>query len=99
MHFAVWTTNGAGTEPARLEHRDAFEAYLRNHPDHPGVTVRHAGPTLAEDGQSIIGALFVIEAPTLEAARALMADSPYGKAGIFADWHVRPWTWMTGGPA
>jgi len=42
--------------------------------------------------------LLVLEAPSLDAARAFLADSPYAEAGIFAHSHIRAWNWLTGRP-
>ena len=62
------------------------------------MTVRDGGPTLAEDGTSIVGLLLTVEAPSRGEAQAFMADSPYGKANLFADLQIRQWDWMTGHP-
>ena len=98
MYFAIFVTDKPGVGERRNELRDEFIAYLRHHPDHPDVVYHHGGPTLADDGATIVGLLNVIEAPSLEAARAFVAESPYAKAELFADVHVRPWDWMTGRP-
>ena len=98
MYFTVFVTHKPEAMERRNELFDEFAAYLRNHTDHPDVVVHHAGPTLADDGATVVGLLNVIEAPSLEAARAFVDDSPYAKAEIFADVHVRPWDWMTGRP-
>ena len=99
MYFAVFVTH----KPEMLETRTAlsgdFQAYLRNHPDHPDVVLHHGGPTLADDGETVFGLLNVIEAPSLEVAKAFVADSPYAKAEVFAETQVRAWDWMTGCPA
>ena len=71
---------------------------MRNHSDHPDVAVQHAGPTLADGGETIFGLLNVIEAPSLEAAEAIVADSPHTRAEVFADTQVREWNRMTGRP-
>ena len=98
MYVVAFVTHKPGRVEAGSETQDAFIDYLRNHPDHPDVVVHNAGPTLSDDSQSIVGLLLVAEAPSLEAAHAFLADSPYGKADIFADVQVRPWEWRTGRP-
>ena len=85
MYVVAFVTHKPGRVQAGSELQGAFIDYLRNHPGHPGVVVHNAGPTLAE-------------APSLEAARAFLADSPYGKADVFADTQFRPWDWRTGRP-
>ena len=98
MYFVVFATHREGTGQERLGLRDGFAAYLRDHANHPDVVVHHGGPTLGDDGDSVNGLLLAVEAPSLEAARAFVADSPYGQANLFAESHVRPWDWLTGRP-
>ena len=64
----------------------------------PTWTLLHGGTTLDDDGETVNGLLLVVEAPSLGAARAFVAESPYGRAGLLADADVRPWNWMTGRP-
>lgn len=52
--------------------------------------VRLAGPLLADDGERMIGSLFLIDAESLDAARALNASDPYTRAGLFANVTIRP---------
>ena len=100
MDFAVWSTNRAGMEELRRATVDAFGAYLRDHPDHPDVTVHMGGSGLDDDAETIIGLLLVLEAPSLDAARNFVADSPFGQANL-ADFQIRPftWRWRDGRPA
>ena len=98
MYFAVIGTDKPGVAQTRSELQNAFIAYLRDHPDHPDVTVHNGGPMLAEDGESIVGTLLTIEAPSREAARAFVMDSPYARADLLADVQVRQWDWRTGRP-
>lgn len=98
MYYAVFTTDRPGREALRIETREAHLAYIRNPDAHPGVTVKHGGPTLSDDGETMIGSLIIIEAPSLDVARAFAANDPYTKADLFAEAHVRPWKWATGRP-
>ena len=98
MYVAAFVTDKSGMVDLRSETREAFRAYLRSHAAHPGVVVHHGGPTLADDGESIVGLLLVLEAPSLDSARAFLDDSPYGKAGLFAECVLREWDWRTGRP-
>ena len=52
--------------------------------------VRLAGPMLSDDGERMLGSLFIIEADSLEAARALNARDPYLQAGLFGKVTIRP---------
>jgi len=98
MYCVVFTTHKPGRVQTGSEIQKAFADYLVNHPDHPAVFVHHGGPTLSEDLQAPVGTLLIVEAPSLEAARAFLADSPYGKAEVYAESHVRPLDWRTGQP-
>ena len=98
MYVVAFVTHKPGRVEAGSDIQDAFIDYLRNHPEHPGVVVHNAGPTLSDDSESIVGLLLIAEALSLEAAHAFLADSPYGKADIFADVQIRPWEWRTGRP-
>ena len=98
MYFAVIGTDKPGVAQTRSELQSSLIAYLRDHPDHPGVTVHNGGPMLAEDGESIVGMLWVIEAPSREAAQAFAMDSPFARAELLADLQVRQWDWRTGRP-
>ena len=98
MYFAAFYTHKPGKIQTDSEILAAFANYLRNHPEQPGVVVHNAGPTLADDSETIVGSLLIIEAPSLEAARRFMADSPYGNAGIFAETLIRPFDWRLGRP-
>ena len=98
MYFVVFATHREEMGQERHRLRDGFAAYLQDHANHPDVIVHHGGPTLGDDGESVNGLLLAVEAPSLEAARAFVADSPYGQAGLFAESHVRQWNWLTGRP-
>jgi len=98
MYCVSFVTHKPGRVQAGSDLQHAFIDYLRNHPEHPGVVVHNGGPTLSDDSETIVGLLLIVEAPSLEAARAFLADSPYGKADVFADVQVRPWEWRTGRP-
>jgi uncharacterized protein YciI len=45
------------------------------------------------------GALIIYEAPTAEAAEALLKADPFCKAGVFVTWKLRPWMTVFGNPA
>ena len=98
MYFAIFASDKPGMLQVRNEQRDAFSAYLHDHPDHPDVIFHHGGPTLDDDGETVVGLLLVIEAPSLETARAFLRDSPFAKADLFEEIEVRPWQWTTGRP-
>ena len=98
MYYVIFTTDKPGMEQTRIDVRDAHRAYLRDHPDHPGVEVINGGPTLSDDSETMIGSLMLLKGPSLAAVKAFAADDPYTKAELFTESHVRPWNWVTGRP-
>jgi hypothetical protein len=62
------------------------------------VRVRLGGPTLDEAGEEMRGTMLVIEADSIEAVRAFLADDPYCREGLFASMEIRPWRWGIGLP-
>ncbi len=61
-----------------------------------GDAVRMAGPLLAEDGETMIGSLFLVQADSLAAAKAISAEDPYSKAGVFGHVHIQETRWAIG---
>ncbi|MDE0060385.1 MAG: YciI family protein [Defluviicoccus sp.] len=98
MYYSVFATDKPGAAGVRNENTESFRAYLDNHPDHPNVVRHIGGRILGDDGETVMGLMIVIEAPSLEEARAFVADSPYGQANMFEDLRVQPWDWITGSP-
>ncbi len=56
--------------------------------------VKIAGPMLAEDGATPIGSVMVIEADSLEAAKAEYARDPYTAAGLWQSTSIRQFNWV-----
>lgn len=67
----------------RLANREAHLAYARGFADHLKV----AGPLLDEAG-NMAGSLLILEADSLEDARAFNLGDPYQKAGLFGSVQV-----------
>ncbi|ALN71628.1 MULTISPECIES: YciI-like protein [unclassified Aureimonas] len=76
----------AETRPAHLDHLKAL-----------GPVLKFAGPFLGADDKPT-GSLLVVEAESLDAARALADADPYAKAGLFASVTVRRWNWTVNNP-
>ena len=92
MHYAAHCTdrpNSAELRAAnRLAHRDWLKKYERE--------VKLGGPYLAADGVTMIGSLIVVEAPDEATARAMFAEEPYNKAGVFASMELRAFRVVVG---
>ena len=86
MHVIVHCLDRAGAVQDRLDHYDAHKAYLGSAP----VKIVISGPLLAEDGETMIGSLFLIEADSKEAVVAFNAADPFAKAGIWERVEIHP---------
>lgn len=84
--FVISWMDKPGALDVRLATREAHLAYVAAN---PGV-VKLAGPYLTEDGQ-MAGSMLVVEAESLEAARAFNDADPYKLAGLFETSTVQPW--------
>jgi len=71
------------------------ETHLEHLRENAGAVVS-AGPLLDNEGSVPVGSLLIVEADSLEAARAMMEADPYAKAGVFAQIDVYPWRWVVG---
>jgi uncharacterized protein YciI len=76
----------------RLANREDHLAYARGFADRLKV----AGPLLDEAG-NMAGSLLILEAESLEGARAFNRDDPYQKAGLFASVQVTAFKATIGG--
>lgn len=71
---------------SRMEHRDAHLAYVKE-----TGKVQIAGPFLAADGETMTGSLIVLEAESMEEAKAWSAKDPYVLGDVFESVGVLPW--------
>jgi uncharacterized protein YciI len=80
----------------RVDNRPAHVAFL------DGLNAQKklafAGPFLDGDGKPC-GSLVVIEAEDLASAKALAAQDPFAKVGLFDTVDVRSWNWVFNKPA
>ena len=76
-----------GTDEVREANRAAHEAYLEEH----GESIVCRGPMLADDGLGHAGSVILMDVPDLAAARALLEDEPFHKAGCYGDTTFHRW--------
>ncbi|MGI8853467.1 MAG: YciI family protein [Methyloceanibacter sp.] len=94
MLFALICTDKPGSLALRKANRPEHLSYLES----LGDTLVFAGPFTEADGETMNGSLIVVEAPTIDAARAILEGDPFAKAGIFAEVDIRPWRWSINPP-
>jgi uncharacterized protein YciI len=77
--FSVHCLDYADALPRRLANYDAHKAYLAQ----GSVKTVISGPLLAEDGEAMIGSLFVFSAEKIEDVRGFNAGDPFNAANIW----------------
>lgn len=82
MLYVIHAVDAPGALPRRLAAYDAHKAFLSNTAPH-GVTIVMSGPLVAEDGQTMIGSLLVVEAADKATVEAFNRADPFHAAGIW----------------
>lgn len=85
MLFTFYNLDKPGSAALRAEHRPRHKEYLAAVADR----IAFAGPLLAEDGDTMIGSLLVIDFPDRAAAQAWAAAEPFVRAGLYASVEIR----------
>ena len=93
MLFALLCDDKDGGLDLRLATRPAHLEYLKSLRAH----LKFAGPFLGPD-EKPVGSLVVVDAESIEAARAIADADPYAKAGLFRRVDVRRWNWAINNP-
>jgi len=79
MLFALYCVDKPDGLPLRKANRADHIAYLEANNDR----IVHAGATLTDDGQRMIGSLMLVNMPDRAAVEAFSAGDPFSKAGVF----------------
>jgi uncharacterized protein YciI len=79
MLFAIHCLDKLGALDQRLARHAEHRAYLAEGRVHLIV----AGPLVSDDGNAMLGSLFIVDAPSREAAEAFNANDPFTKHGIW----------------
>jgi uncharacterized protein YciI len=80
-----------------VEHRLATRPEHLDHLNSMGDKIVFAGALYGEDDKPQ-GSLMVIEAGSLEEAKAMAEADPFVKRGVFASYTVTRWTWAVNNP-
>lgn len=84
MRFVVYAEDLPDALPRRLAAIDAHRAYLEEGPSRHDVEILLSGPLLADDGKTMRGSLFLLEAPDKLAIEAMFADDPLNAANVWS---------------
>ncbi|MGO4712841.1 YciI family protein [Bradyrhizobium sp. 2TAF24] len=82
MLFIIHALDRPGALPVRQANYDAHKAFLSDTSAF-GIRIVMSGPLVADDGQTMIGSLFLIEAPNRAAVETFHHADPFFAAGIW----------------
>jgi uncharacterized protein YciI len=85
MLFTMFCIDKPGMTETRAEVMPAHVAYLSTEP----VKLVMSGPLTSDDGDNIVGSLYVFEAPDRAAVDAFQANDPLVQADIWETVEVR----------
>ncbi|HEX2547051.1 MAG TPA: YciI family protein [Ramlibacter sp.] len=86
MLYVFHLLDRPGSLALRQRMRPEHKAYLATVADR----IAFAGPLLADDGETMIGSLLVIDFPDRAAAERWQADEPFTVAGLYEKVSVLP---------
>jgi len=86
MLYILLCKDKPDNESLRLANRERHLAWVGTKRDQ----VHLAGPLLSDDGEHMIGSMFILEADTADAVRAFNRDDPYTLAGLWGSVDVHP---------
>ena len=89
MYFVLYCRDKPDSRDLRMANRPKHLEFAK-----ASSAIRVAGPMLGDDGESLIGSLFVIEADSLDDARAFNAADPYTLAGLWQSVAIHPFRWL-----
>lgn len=92
MYFIVYAKDKPGHTEMRMNNRPDHVAWLKS------SSVPVAGPLLADDNETMIGSMLIVEADSRADVEALLPNDPYAIAGLFDSVEVHPWIWALGAP-
>ncbi|WP_430253581.1 YciI family protein [Neorhizobium sp. DAR64872/K0K18] len=86
MHYIVHCLDHPGAVDKRLAHYDAHKDYLASAKTKTVIS----GPLLADDNETMIGSLFLLEADTKDEVVAFNQADPFNAAGVWASVNIHP---------
>jgi len=82
--FAIHALDKPDALALRLEHYGAHRSYVEA-AERGGVRVLISGPLQTDDGESMVGSLFIVEAEDREAVNSFTKDDPFQVFGVWGD--------------
>ena len=86
MLYVLFCEDKPDSQALRMATREAHLSYIATR----AAMIRIAGPMLSDDGERMLGSLFIVEAEDAQAIQALHASDPYTQAGLWGNVLIRP---------
>lgn len=86
MHFIIHALDKPGALPTRLANYEAHKAYLAKAP----IRTLVSGPLVADDGETMIGSCFLVEAASKDDVLAFHNADPFKHAGVWETVNIHP---------
>jgi uncharacterized protein YciI len=83
--FALHALDRPNTLQLRLEHYAAHRAFVEGQSERPNFRIVISGPLQSEDGETMGGSLFIVEAETLAMVEAFVQADPFSTAGVWGE--------------
>ena len=82
--FAVHVLDRPGALPLRLEQSAAHRAFVETECDR-GLSIVMSGPLQSDDGEIMIGSLFIIDARDRATVEAFVKADPFSRSGVWGE--------------
>ena len=92
MRFVVHALDKPDALPRRMQVIDAHRRHLDEAPERHGVQILLSGPLTQDDGETMCGSFFLLEASSRDDVEALFAADPLSQADV---WESRTVTAVT----
>ncbi len=86
MIFIIHALDKEGHVEVRLDNYSAHKAYLSS----ASIKTLVSGPLLADDGETMIGSFFMVEATDKAEVIAFNANDPFAKVGLWQSVSIHP---------
>jgi uncharacterized protein YciI len=86
MKFVIHCLDHPDALPTRLANYEAHKAYLAS----ASIATVISGPLVADDGVTMIGSMFIVEAASREDVLAFNEADPFRRAGVWAKVEIHP---------
>ncbi|CTQ69525.1 YciI family protein [Roseibium alexandrii] len=88
MQFVVYAIDKPDALRLRLEVLEAHRHFLGTEPERYGVKVLLSGPLTEDDGSTMRGSFFLLEADNREKIKDMFANDPLQAAGVWAEQQI-----------